>query len=289
VVQRMQTLATLFIILALVAWLRFRLAQLRGVPGSHWGWLAMLAWVMALASKEDSILLPAYTLLLELTVLRFGAADPRTGRVWSRVYLVLVTMGALAYLLLVVPHYWSTGPYGGRDFSSLERLLTQGRVLTMYMGQILLPLPDNLTFYYDGYAVSRGLWSPPTTVFALLLVAGLLISAWILRSRSPLISFGILFYFCGHFVTSNVIPLELCGTGHWLRDRAPAGALACTATCHCSGCNGGHVGIGWRHGRTSQPLGQSRTACRRISPLGARLGACLAIEMRLPLRALPGR
>lgn len=209
VVQRMQTLATLFLVLALYAYLRARLAQIEGRPSRQsWG-LAILFWGLAFASKEDSALLPAYTLALELTVLSFRAAGPSTSRALRRAYFLLVLAGVIAYTMVVIPHFWHWDAYPSRDFSSYERLLTQARVLIMYLGQILLPLPGNLPFFYDDLQPSRGLLEPLSTLPALLAVGGFLLLGWRWRTRHPIFALGILLFFAGHFVTSNVIGLEL--------------------------------------------------------------------------------
>lgn len=209
VVQRMQTLATLFLVLALFAYLRARQAQIEGRPSRQsWG-LMLVFWGLAFASKEDSALLPAYTLALELTVLGFRTAQPVPSRTLRRTYLTLVLAGLAAYTLVVIPHFWSWEAYPSRDFSSYERLLTQARVLMIYVGQILLPLPGNLPFFYDDLQPSRGLLEPLTTLPALAAIAGLLILAWRWRARRPILALGILIFFAGHFVTSNVIGLEL--------------------------------------------------------------------------------
>ena len=209
VVQRMQTLSTLFLLLALWSYLRARMAQRQGQPGRA-GWLmAGMLWAVAFSCKEDAIALPAYTLALELTILRFDAQDPALARALRRGYLVAGLLGLALYLLVVVPFFWSWDHYPTRDFSSLERLLSQGRVLCMYLGQILLPLPSHLPFYYDWLAPSRGLLSPWTTLASLLVLATLLAAAWVLRHRRPLFALGVLLFFAGHFVTSNVIGLEL--------------------------------------------------------------------------------
>jgi len=209
VVQRMQTLATLFLVLALWAYIRARRSQIEGRPGRT-GWiLTGLLWVIALGCKEDAMLLPAYLLALELTVLRFGAADPALARRLRRGYGLATALGTAAYLLVVVPHFWSWEAYAYRDFSSIERLLTQGRVLCLYLGQILLPMPSHMTFFYDWLQPSRGLLDPWTTLPAWLLVSALLALAWRFRRRLPLFSLGVLLFFAGHFITSNVINLEL--------------------------------------------------------------------------------
>jgi hypothetical protein len=209
VVQRMQTLATLFVVLALWAYLFARRAQIENRPSrQHWITTGLF-WVLALASKEDAILLPAYALALELTVLQFKAARPELARTIRKTWLGLVAFGIVSFLAFMVPHYWQSDAYPFRNFSTYERLLTQGRVLSMYVGQVLFPLPGRLPFFYDGFVPSRGLLEPATTLPGILFVIGLLALAWCLRERRPLFAFGVFIFFAGHFISSNVIGLEL--------------------------------------------------------------------------------
>jgi len=209
VVQRMQTMATLFLVLALLVYLRARQAQMEGRSGRTGWMLAGLLWALALGSKEDAILLPVYTLALELTLLRFGAADPGLARVLRRGYGFAVATGIAVFLFLVVPHFWQWDAYPNRDFSTIERLLSQGRVLCMYLGQILAPLPSHMPFYYDSLQPSRGLLQPWTTLAALLALLAMCLLAWRLRHIRPLFALGVFLFLAGHFVTSNVIGLEL--------------------------------------------------------------------------------
>src|SRR3546814_8447978 len=83
-VQRFQTMGTLFLVLALWAYLKARQAQIEGRPGRTGLLLALLLWVAAMGCKEDSVLLPAYTLALELTVLRFSANSTRLAGILRR-------------------------------------------------------------------------------------------------------------------------------------------------------------------------------------------------------------
>lgn len=209
VVQRMQTLADLFLLLALWAYLCMRQAQREG--RSYWraGCCAAACWLLALASKEDAALLPAYTLLLELTVLGFATRNPVLAQGLKIGYAVLAVLGLLAYVFWAIPRFGSLHDFPVRDFNSYERVLTQGRVLLMYLGQILWPVPDHMRFYYDDYAVSRGWLQPPATLVAWLLLASMVAVAWALRRRRPLFALGMLWFFAGHFVTSNVLGLEL--------------------------------------------------------------------------------
>ena len=209
VVQRMQTLATLFIVLALWAYLRMRLAQIGGRNWRADGGYTLLFGLLALACKEDSVLLPAFALILEFTVLNFCARSPAMVALWKRTYAVLLLLGAAIYFFWILPRYWSWSVIPGRDFTIFERVLSQGRVLSMYLGQIFWPAPDGMRFYYDDYPVSHGLMQPLSTLMAWLLLLGLLLLGWGMRRRRPLLAAGILLFFAGHFVASNVIALEL--------------------------------------------------------------------------------
>lgn len=208
-VQRIQTMGTLFLVLALLTYLQARQAQIEGQSGRRGLLLTVLLWAVAMGCKEDSALLPAYTLALELTVLRFGAADMGVTKRLHRGYLMATLVGAAAYLLLVVPHYWQWDTVPGRDFSTLERVLTQPRVLCLYLWQILVPLPQHMPFYYDWLQPSRSLLQPWTTLPAIGIVLGLLGLAWHLRRRWPLFALGVLLFFASHFIASNVVGLEL--------------------------------------------------------------------------------
>lgn len=209
VIQRMEMMSFTFVLLALLAYLKGRRLQAKGMTG--WPWLVACALLGAagLLFKESAVLLPAYTLALELTVLGFAAAKPGSGRRWRLAY-GAATLAALAvFILLVIPRYVTEDAYAFRDFTAGERLLTQLRALPMYLGWILAPNPAAYVFYYDNYPVSTSLLQPISTLLGAALLAALAGTAWMTRKRIPLLSLGILWFFASHFLTSNVAALEL--------------------------------------------------------------------------------
>ncbi len=208
-VQRLQTMGTLFLVLALLAYLLARQAQIQGRSGRTGLLAAVLLWAAAMGCKEDSVLLPAYTLALELTLLRFAAADARLAGMLRRGYLIAVLAAATAYVIWVIPHYWRWEAYPGRDFSTWERLLTQPRVLCLYLWQIAVPLPQHMPFYYDWVQPSRSLLHPWTTLPAIALIVAMLALAWRLRHARPLFALGVFLFFSAHLIASNVVGLEL--------------------------------------------------------------------------------
>src|SRR3546814_21142672 len=115
----------------------------------------------------------------------------RLARRLRRGYLLAALAGTAVYALLVIPHYWHWDTLPGRDFSTLERVLTQPRVLCLYLWQILVPLPQNMPFYYDWVQPSRSLLEPWTTLPAIAAVLALLGTAWSLPTRWPLFPHGV--------------------------------------------------------------------------------------------------
>ena len=209
VVQRMETLSLTFVLLGLIAYLRGRVKQGEGNRG--WPWLVASAFLagLGLLSKETAVLFPAYAFALELTVLRFDAKSPQTQRFLKWAYTALFLLAAILFFGSVLPQYASDNAFSGRDFTLYERLLSQLRILPMYLGQMLLPLPGTLSFYYDDFIKSTGLLSPITTLLGGIFLVSLFTAGWLLRKRLPLVALGIFWFFAAHLLTSNVFSLEL--------------------------------------------------------------------------------
>lgn len=209
VVQRMAQLAALATLLALLAWTHGRRMVERAPRDRRGWWLAVLGLgaggVAAVLSKETGVLLLAYALVLEHWVADRGA-EPRG---WSRLRAALLVAPALAFLALVA---WRFESLTGRallvrDFTLLERLLSQPRALVEYLGLVALPLPSQLTLFNDHFPVSRGLLQPWTTLPALLAVLGA--AAWAWRRRGTPLAFAIAWFLGGHLLESTILPLEL--------------------------------------------------------------------------------
>jgi len=209
VVQRMETLCLSFMLLALLAYLQGRQVQMAG--GKGWPWLvgcALMA-VLALGCKETALLLPVYTLCLELVFLKFAGATAGQRRFWRWGYGAGCVLAVLVFIAAVIPNYGAPENYTIRNFTAWERVLTQLRVLPLYLAQILMPVPKLMPFYYDDYVASRSLIDPWTTAAGGALLASLLAVAWRARVRAPLLALGILWFFASHAITSNVVALEL--------------------------------------------------------------------------------
>lgn len=207
--QRMTELATLFGLLAMLLYIHGRR---RGL-GTLGGRLAVASAVLvctpaAALCKEIGLLTPFYLLALEACI--FAPAQwPRPP--WLRALLAACTALPLLLAAIYLASHWHTqfaGPYSLRDFSPLERLLTEARVLCGYLAWLVAPRRAALGFYHDDVAIAH--W-PPTlmTLAAIVALLALGVLAWRSRQRAPLFAFGVLLFFIGHALESSIFPLEL--------------------------------------------------------------------------------
>lgn len=211
-VQRMTSLSALFTCLGLILYLLGRKRQISDQAGS-WPPILMAFFVMtplAALSKENGFLLPVLMLVVEATILKWHTPSMHARRNLMFLFVVTVMLPALCGLIYISYHpALITGGYSTRDFTLVERLMTEARVLWFYLHMTLLPNIAAMGFYHDDFAVSRGLLVPSNTLAALLGLLALLMGGWMLRKKHPLISFGIFFFLIGHSMESSMIALEL--------------------------------------------------------------------------------
>ena len=206
VVQRMTILSALFSVWALLLYARLRVAGRGGVVA--WALPLCVLPALAILSKENGFLIPVLLLTLEATLFWFRD-EGRSRRLLVAYFGLVAVLGlCLALLLLLDPDRLLAG-YGGRPFDLAERLLTQARVVAMYVGQILLPRLNAMPFFYDGLPHSTGWLTPPETLASALFLLALAGLALALRHRRPLAAFGIALFFAGHLMESTILPLEL--------------------------------------------------------------------------------
>jgi protein O-mannosyl-transferase len=207
VVQRMTSLSALFVLAGCLLHIIGR--ERGGHKGIVWmllGWL--VCWPLAFFSKEIAILFPLLVLVWELVVRR--AIVGRLDR-FALTLLLVLGLGAAASLsyLLLPASQWLWAGYEMRGFTMTERLLTEGRVLWLYLGLIVFPRLEAFSLYHDDIPLSTSLLDPWTTLPAWLGLIALAWMAWRLRQRAPLLSFGIAWFLVGHLLESTVLPLEI--------------------------------------------------------------------------------
>jgi tetratricopeptide (TPR) repeat protein len=209
VVQRMESLAHTFVFAGLWLYLHGRARQQAGAGG--WGAIVVGlvgGSALGLLAKESAVLLPLYALLAEWLVLQWrGAAGRQPGL--RRLYAIVLVLPGVVGGIFLLRRFAHAGAYAGREFGLVERLLTEARAVLDYLHWSVLPSLSKLSLFHDDYAISRGLFDPPTTALAILALAALAAGAFALRRRRPLLALGVAWFFAAHALTGTFIPLEL--------------------------------------------------------------------------------
>lgn len=209
VVQRMALLSGTFMLLGLLIYLRGRRDELQG--HSLRGPLLMTAGVgtglaLGMLAKENAALFPLLLLCLEYTLLQ-KLPRSRAWRGLSAAELWLPSLLLAGYVASLVPGLLAE--QGLREFTVGERLLSEGRVLFLYLQKFLLPTLYSMHLYYDDLPVSRSLFDPLTTALALAGWIALLAAAVRGRERFAPLAFAVLWFLAAHLLESTVLPLEL--------------------------------------------------------------------------------
>lgn len=211
VVQRMNSLAGTFTLLALIGFLYARPHLNKGLR-----WLVVLLvsffafGLMAVYSKENAFLLPVFALLLEYTLFNSTDDTPRYWQFARRLgLLILISITGWWLIQHLLLSNWATQAYIPRTFTLKERVLTEGRILWQYLGNILFPNISRMGLYLDDFVLSKNLLTPFSTLPALLGHVFLIILALFQVKKRPIASLGILWFYLGHTLESTLFPLEL--------------------------------------------------------------------------------
>lgn len=216
IVQREAMLPATFVLAGLIGYTFARDATVRGRrAGPFFAALSIgVAALFAIASKGNGILLPLLAWLVDVIVLSrngtpLDAPAARRVRLTRRIVLEVPAVLVLAWLAWTGAGYAMHGVPEFRAWTFGERLLTEGRVVSTYIGQLLLPHPYTAGLFNDAVVVSKGLLSPPSTAAGIAFIAATIAFAVAMRQRAPALALAILFYFAGQLLESTVIPLEL--------------------------------------------------------------------------------
>lgn len=223
VVQRMESLANLFVMLGLVGYVAGRRRMLAnatarssaGSPSANWSGFCLCAISVALATavgalaKETAVMLPLYAFLVEWALFRFSSCDGRCDWRMPTLFTVILALPLVVGLAWLAPQIANPGYWSTRDFTLGTRLLSEARIVVDYIAWTLWPTPHALSFYHDNFTISTGLFSPWTTFACVVVLAGLIVLAAWLRPRQPLVALGIALFLGCQLLTGTVLPLEL--------------------------------------------------------------------------------
>jgi tetratricopeptide (TPR) repeat protein len=207
IVQRMASMAAMFTIIGIYFYLR---ARTSGKKKEKYIYilLCLFSYLAAIGSKINAILLPCSLFLIEVAF--FNAMTRKKNIIRFAVFsiITLTTAFLLAYYGLGRNPFSFAEGYKTRSFTLTERILTEPRIVLMYLSQILIPMANRLSIAHDT-TLSTSLLSPWTTLPAILLIFSIIATSAFFLRKHPFFAFPVLFFFLNHLVESTVFPLEL--------------------------------------------------------------------------------
>ncbi len=209
IVQRMSSMAGLFYIMSMYFYLKGRTRKDRWIKGTHY-FFCFLTAIFAFASKENTVMLPISIILFDLFLIQGLTRENIKKNSYLLLAFILIPL-ALALVLagpsIFSPKHLLSG-YEVREYTLIERLLTEPRVILFYISLLFYPMPDRLNLLHD-FSISHSLINPPTTILAILFIFFVLGIAILKSRRWPLLSYCMFFFFLNHLIESSIFPLEL--------------------------------------------------------------------------------
>ena len=207
IVQRMNSMAALFYIMAMLFYVKARLNPERTKRILFFS-IAFISGLLALGTKQNTITLPIFIILYEWYFFQnFRLKISRKNIFWIAA-ICLVFFTVLYFYLGTFSLSGILTGYDRREFSLIERLLTQPRVILHYISLLVIPAPSRLNLDYD-FSISYSLLTSPSTIIAIILLTGVLGFALYFMKNNRLYSFCILWFLGNLVIESSVMPLEM--------------------------------------------------------------------------------
>lgn len=210
VVQRMESLANIFVLLGLLGYVH---ARQRMQQDGH-GFIAAIGALVlgsgiGLMSKETAVMTPLYAALIEWTLFNARSHQQRRDYRIVGLFFILLVVPLVIGLIWQVPRILNSGTWTTRNFDLPQRLMTEARVVVDYISWTVLPTPQALSFYHDDYPVSTGWLNPASTLLCALMLSMITLLIIAIRKRAPLIALGLALFLGAQLLTATILPLEL--------------------------------------------------------------------------------
>lgn len=215
IVQRMASMAGMFYFLSLLFFIKWRKFKIElDQSKALYLILSIFFALCAFLSKQNSFMLLFIMFFSEWILFQKGKLK------WllkASIYLIgAIVLLAIVYTYLKGDHQelkvglleqLLNNRYSVRDFTPLDRILIEPRIVLYYITLILFPFVGrfHLIYDFDWLNAPWQIW----TYLSIILILGLIVFALSKVKKYPLLSLSILFFFVNHAIESTFIGLQL--------------------------------------------------------------------------------
>lgn len=212
VVQRMTSLSALFGLLALAIYCIWRTRTITGLNTILASCGITFSLLASMLSKESGVLFIPLIYWVELIF--FQAKNLQFQPIYIKKIKLIhilfwgVIVAGLVFLYLLPP-YLNPANFARREFTLVERLLTESRVIFYYLKMTFYPLLSDLSLYHDDFVISKSITQPITTLYSLAGLLGISLACIALVKKHPMLLFAWGWYVISQLLESTFISLEL--------------------------------------------------------------------------------
>ena len=210
--QRMASMVAMFYILSLLLYVKGRMAMIqnpeKSIPPVFYFAGCATAALCALATKQNAGTLPLIILSYEWFF--FQDLKLRWSRrqfVWGG-FFIIGFFAAVIWFMGENPLHRILNSYTIRDFTLIERVMTQWRIVIYYISLFFWAPPGRLNLDHH-YPLSVSPLEPATTLPALFAIIGLFVLAIYAARKERLMAFAIFWFFITQATESTIIGIEL--------------------------------------------------------------------------------
>ncbi|MBF0557968.1 MAG: tetratricopeptide repeat protein [Nitrospirae bacterium] len=213
IVQRLASLATMFYLLSVTAYIKARLMAEDKAQGGRnilFYAISVLSAMLAMKTKEIAFTLPFMVIIYEFAFFKSG----------MKKRLLFIVPILLTLLIIPMSVLGTNGPLSDTisdvsdklsvqaHLSRWDYLMTEMRVITTYIRLIFLPVNQNLDYNYPIY---HSLFQLPVLLSAFFIASLIALGGFLVAGKVPrafrLAGFGILWFFITLSVESSIIPI----------------------------------------------------------------------------------
>ncbi len=215
VVQRMTSLSASFAIVGMIAYLISRNYLITGKTKTAISglFITLLLGMASVFSKENGALLFIFLFLIEFILLQKHSLEKKEHQI-IRLFFTLTLLLPAIFIIghsIIQPEWITQGFGAATSFTLFERILTELRIVWLYIFWIIAPSNQTLGLFHDDIILSTTLFTPISTLLAGLghiALISLLVYLW-LKKKHTYFVFGCSLFYASHLIESTILPLQL--------------------------------------------------------------------------------
>lgn len=212
VVQRMTSLSTFFGLFSLLLYCHVRSINVILIKKILYLICILISLILSVLSKESGLLFIGLIFWIELCIFKGENLDKLPIYIAKIRLINLLWIILLAVMLGVVYlaiYFINLPVIPNRNFTVIERLYTESRVIFYYLKMFFIPFLSDLSLYHDDFQISRSILHPITTLYSIFAFFFISLISLIAYKKYPFFLFAWGWFVISHLMESTFISLEL--------------------------------------------------------------------------------